>query len=265
MMALTTTSKRRCKPTYFYSLVLHCTKTNHSEIKEIYFDTPPVNTLEIKEQIQKQFSISVCVQVLSFDGYTLKDDDKLSLLRIRNRDTLCVEYLAKANCSDINATVTWLKQLCSALDSNSPDYHSIIRYGIQYQIIESLDDYFISWSDSSGVSYANKLHFVYNGGFKLLMEVYAAILRKSWQEMSTNMKYVEQWIPSILWSFVETFSLRRLVFLHNGIQMCSQSLLRVKVEEGKLIEEYCLSHEQPFRIKYLLVGMIYGSAGTLCK
>ena len=249
------------QPTYL-SVMLRCTKTNHFEMQKIHFDCPPITILEIKEQIQKQFGFPVCVQVLSFDGYTLRDEDKLSLLKIRDGDTICVKYLAKANCSDLKDIVTWLEQLSNTLNAESPDSHSVIRYGIQNRNIDSLFDYLTPWYDPTGISYSNKLHFVHIGGFKFLMEVYAAILKRPWQEMSGSMKYVEKSIPSILWSLVETNPFRQLVFQHNGVQMCSQSLLRVKMEEGKWIDKYKLLDIQS---QDDLAETIFASAGILCK
>ena len=251
------------QPAYL-SVMLHCTKTNHFETQRIHFDCPPTIILEVKEEIQKQFSLPVCVQVLSFDGYTLRDGDKLSLLKIRDGDTICVKYLAKANCSDLDDTVAWLKRLSNALNPEIFPFYpeSVIFFGIHNQTIENLFEYLNPWYDPTGVSYSNKLHFVHIGGFKFLMEIYAVILRKPWREMSEGMKYVEKSIPSILWSLVETIPFRQLVFQHNGIQMCSQSLLRVQVEEGKWTEAF---ESLSLQSQDDLAETIFASAGILCK
>ena len=210
-----------------YSVVLHCTKTNLSEVNNIHFESPPVNTLDIKEQIEKQFSIPVCVQVLAFEGCTLKGSTSLSALRIREGDTFRVDYLAKGDCSELMDSISWLEQLLKAVASNSNL--------IDITKIRKLRSFFSPRSDPSSRTYVNKIHFVFNGGFKMIMKIYEFLLQKQWKKMKENFKYLEHLIIRLLWSLAHTYPLCHHMVQHNAIPMLTRSLLRIRLEEGKQI------------------------------
>ena len=210
-----------------YSVVLHCTKTNKSEVNNIRFESPPVNTSDIMEQIEKQFSIPVCVQVLSFEGCTLKGSNSLSALRVREGDTFRIEYLAKGNCSELMDIISWLEQLLKAVASNS-DFIDITK-------IRNLRSFFSPRSDPTSKTYVNKLYFVSNGGFEMIMKIYEFLLQKPWKNMKEIFKYLEHFIIRLLWSLAHTYPLCHHIVQHNAIPMLTKSLLRVRLEEGKKI------------------------------
>ena len=244
-----------------YSVVLHCTKTNLSEVKDIQFESPPVNTSDIMEQIEKQFSIPVCVQVLSFEGCTLKGSNSLSALRVCEGDIFHVEYLAKGDCLELVEIVSWLEQLSKAVASNSLDLIEIAKIGMQQRL--SLAFYFYKWDDPTSKSYVNKLYFIQIGGFKMIMNIYQFLLQMPWNEMNTSFKYLEHWIINSLLSFEETFPLCRLMIQHNVVLMLTKSLLRVRLEEGKMIRCYDTSVSK-YQQSHL-VKTVYGSVGVLLK
>ena len=246
-----------------YSVVLHCTKTNLSEVKDVWFESPPVNTSDIKEHIEKQFSIPVCVQTLSFDGHTLKGSVSLSALRVREGDTFCVDYLARGECSELMEIISWLEQLSNAVTSKSSNLMDIAEIGIRYRLIRNLRSYFSPWSDSPSEKYVNKLHFVHNGGFSMMLTIYKFLLQKPWNEMDENFKYLEHWVVRTLWSFSQTFPLCRLMMQHNAMHLLTKSLLRVRLEEGKMIHSTSSSQRQYHYSQ--TVQTIFGSIGVLIK
>ena len=230
-----------------FCLHLHCTKTGLTDKGEIKLESPPhtQDILEVKKQVEKQFSIPVCVQTVSYNGHTLKNNIKLSDLRVRNGDTFHVEYLAKADCTDIMEIISWLEQLSSAIITASLDIDDIIEDGIQQSLLESLpSDFFCPWYDPASKSYVNKLFFVDKSGISLILKVYDFLLQKKWNEMDELYNYVERWIIESMGSFAETVPLCRLLIQHNIIQMVIKSLLRVRLEEGRMIEDLDASGDQ---------------------
>ena len=249
----------------FY-LQYHCTKTGLTEKGEIKLESLPhtQDVLAVKKQVEKQFSIPVCVQTVSYNGHTLKNDDKLSELRVRNGDTFHVEYLAKADCTSIMEIISWLEQLCSAMVTASLDLDDIIEDGIQQDLLESLEkDFFSPWYDPTSKSYVNKLFFVDKSGISLILKVYEFLLQKTWNKMTENYNYVERWIIESMWSFAETVPLCRLLIQHNIIQMVTKSLLRVRLEEGRMIEDLDASgdHYQ----QDILIETIHNCIGVFLK
>ena len=246
-----------------FNVQLHCTKTNLTEKGEITLELPPQDILDVKKQVEKQFSIPACVQAVSYNGHTLKNDIKLSALRVRGGDTFCVKYLAKGNCADLKHIISWLGQLSNAMAGENSDLNDIVETGIQESLLEMLPELFSPWDDPTSRTYVNKLFLIDNGGIGVILKVYEFLLQKEWKQMDENFKYLECYIIVSLWSFAETFPLRRLLIQHNIIRMLTQSLLRVRLEEGRRIYEYDTSGNQ--YEEYYLEETLCGSVGVFAK
>ena len=242
-------------------MLLRCTKSNQSEKSEIKLESLPQNILEIKKLVEKEFGIPKCVQVISCNNQTLEGDTKLSALRFREGDTVYVDYLAKGDCSDIKEVISWLDQLSKAVRTRSSALDDTIRIGIQQRLIEDLRTCFVPWEDPR--TYVNKLHFVDSDGIEMILKVYDFLLQRPWSQLDPNSKCLEGWVIRSLWDFAETFPLRRLMVQHGIIQMLTQSLLRVRLEEGKRIHDYDVSGSR--YQQSLLVETIFGSVGALLK
>ena len=233
-----------------FNVQLHCTNTNLIEKGEIKLESPvpphAKNILDVKKQVEKQFSIPVCVQTVSYNGHTLKSNIKLSDLRVRNGDTFCVMYCAKGDCADLMNTITWLRQLSSAMASGGSDADliDIAEIGIQQELLENLHEFFTLYDDPFSRTYVNKLFFADNGGVSVILKVYEFLLQKTWNQMEEQLKYLECFIIGALWWFADTLPLCRILIQHNIIQMVTKSLLRVRLEEGRRIEDLDASRDQ---------------------
>ena len=246
-----------------FNVQLHSTKTKLAENREIKFVSPPQDILAVKKQVEKQFSIPACVQTVSFNGHTLKNDIKLSDLRVRNGDMFHVEYLAKGDCADLMEIISWLDQLSNAMVHEYSDLNDIAENGLQQKFLRNLPTIFFSWEDTTSRSYVNKLFFADNDGVNMILKVYKFLLQKTWNVMDISFKCFESWILASLFCFTETFPLCRLLIQHNIIEMLTQSLLRVKLEEGWSIHDYDTSGDH-FQ-QSLLVHIICCSVGLLAK
>ena len=232
-----------------FSVQLHCTKTDLVEKGEIKLESPPhtQDILAVKKQVEKQFSIPVCVQTVSYtSGHGLNNDIKLSDLKVRNGDTFHVKYLAKGDCTDLMNIITWLRQLSSAIacGNSDSDLIDIAEIGIQQELLENLDTFFNPWADPTSQTYVNKLFFVDNDGINVILKVYEFLLRKNWNETDVLFKHLECFIVESLWSFTQTLPLCRLLIQHNVIPLLTRSLLRVRLEEGRRIEEFDTSGDE---------------------
>ena len=227
--------------------------------------SPPVTITRIKEEVEQNFNIPVCVQNLSYDSCPLNDDASLEAARIRSGDTLHITYSGKGYCKEIKAIVTWFEQVRHFLLTEYPtisnrrfslEFNDLLTYGIDQQLMENVAfKYFDSQQE-----HVNKLYFVSCGGLKIVMDVYAALLRHPWNDSLIVLKYVQSRILYILWNFswAETFELRRLIVSHNGLELCIQSLLREKVVAG----EYIMDKNGH---NWSLVASIESALGLLCK
>ena len=269
------TGRRKQDEPYALSLnlVLHCADTGETEHTTVTFGSVPIVVLDIKRQIEKQHSIPVCIQTLSYEGHALTDSDELSMLRTREGDTFHVKYLAKGHCTEIDRTIRWMRFLLASLEyeditqnrDDDPDVNDlweVITILLQEEMIENLAfKYFFPWLEP--VKYVNKLHFVYNDGVPVMMKVYEILLRIPWKDNMLRLKYIEYAILRVIWNITETFPLRRLVIRHRGIQMCTQSMLRARLDEGKRVEE--LEPLSTPTEQSILVETIAAGLGALCK
>ena len=253
-----------------YNVILHCTKTEQTEQEQVKFSSHPLNIFDVKKQIEKQFNIPVCIQILSYDGHTLTNNIRLSTLRVRDGDTFIVKYLQKGNCSEIIEVIRWMSLLLATLRHDNPsvftgmsrEMDEIVVVGIRDELIEDLaHKYFYPWLDP--IKYVNKLHFAYNGGVEIMMQVFEALQQRPWRECLVKMKYVEYGLLRVIWNFSETFPLRRAITRNGGIKMCTQSLLRVKLRGSNRIEDH--DHSGESIQATLLKETVVGGLGTLCK
>ncbi len=258
-----------------FKVELFSTHTNNKESQSITFEGNPLVTIAtIKEKVEENFNIPVCVLSLSYDSCPLNDDASFEAMRIRSGDTLHITYPTKGNCKEIKAIVTWFEQVRDFLLTEDPtisntrfslEFNDLLTYGIDQQLMENVAfKYFDSQQE-----HVNKLYFVSCGGLKIVMDVYAALLRHPWNDGLTVLKYVQCRILDILWSFswAETFELCRRIVSHNGLELCIQSLLREKVIAGEYIADKNNSENQRNRhtSSRMLVENIEGALRLLSK
>jgi hypothetical protein len=253
-----------------FDVILHCSKTGLSNHKQIRFTFGPFLVQDIKGAVEAQHSIPTCTQTLAYDSQILRDDSRLSLVGARMGDTFHITYLSEGDCTEIVDIIKWMELLVGAFGLENPSvstgisamFDDLLTNGIQLELIEDLAfKYFFPWLDER--KYVNKLHFVYNGGVNIIMEVYAAILKQPWEQAILKLKYIEYGILRVLWNLSETFSLRRVITRHGGLKMCMQSLLRKKLVEGEKIEDAVSpGHQAP---NWILIETIGAALGTLCK
>ena len=253
-----------------FDVILHCSKSGVSRQKQVNFTSTPTVVGDIKRAVEAQYSIPACAQVLAYDSQILRDDSKLSFVGARMGDTFHITYLSEGDCKEIIDIISWMGLVSAALGQEnpttstgiSPEFDDILTNGIRSELIEDLAfKYFFPWLDDR--KYVNKLHFVYNGGIDIIMEVYAAILRHPWEECLLKLKYVEYGLLRVLWNLSETFPLRRHITRYGGLQMCMKSLLRKRLVEGKRIEDSELPGRQDQ--SWILVETTGAALGTLCK
>ena len=216
-----------------FGVILHCSKTGLSSHKQMYFTSAPALVGDIKREVERQYNIPVCVQVLTYDVQNLKDDLDLSFVGVRMGDTFHITYLSEGDCKEIVDIIGWMELILAAFGGEQPtvstgisvEFDDLLTNGIQLELIENLAfEYFFPWLDER--KYVNKLHFVYNGGIDIIVEVYTAVLTQPWEECLFKLKYIEYGILRVFWNLSETFPLRRLIVTHGGLKMCMRSLLR---------------------------------------
>ena len=251
-------------------LLLNRSHDQTKTVKEISLPSLPCTTDELKSVIETECDIPACVQNLSFETHPLTGKYDIKLARVRSGDTINVQYLSEGDCKGIVQITSWMGLLLATLKQESPsitqgiseNLNVLVTHGIEFELIESLAfDYFFPWLDAK--KYANKLHFISNGGLEIMMELYSLLQRESWGRCLLKMKYLEYGILRVLWNLSETFALRRAIIRLGGLKMCMSSLLRDDVMKGEAI----VDRQSPRGANqdWILIETIAGALGTLCK
>ena len=251
-------------------LLLNRSHDQTKTVKEVSLPSLPCTTDELKSVIETECDIPACVQNLSFETHPLTGKDDVKLARVRSGDTINVQYLSEGDCKGIVQITSWMGLLLATLKQESPsitqgiseNLNDLVTHGIEFELIENLAfDYFFPWLDAK--KYANKLHFVSNGGLEIMMELYSLLQRESWGRCLLKMKYLEYGILRVLWNLSETFALRRAIIRLGGLKMCMSSLLRDEIMKGEAI----VDRQSPRGANqdWILIETIAGALGTLCK
>ena len=251
-------------------LILKCTDTQSQSVKEITLPALPSTTQDLKLAIEHSCNVPACVQELSFESHPLSAKDDVKLARIRSGDTINVRYLAEGDCKEVLEIISWMGVILAILKQENPSIHrgmseslnDLLTHAIEFELIENLAfDYFFPWLDAK--KYANKLHFVSNGGLDIMMEVYSLLQRESWGMCQLKLKYLEYGILRVLWNLSETFALRREIIRLGGLEMCMRSLMREDVVKGEAI----IDRQSPKGANqdWILIENTGAALGTLCK
>jgi hypothetical protein len=231
--------------TVFFNIKLVSTQTKETEDIIIAFPQLPEKILHIKERVEEQFSVSVCLQTLLFENYPMSNNCTLEKAKIRSEDKFVIEYTSKTDLLDINHIILWFEAMQKYFQVQYPSVSSPVKYYFEQLVTLAKRDgvydkmvlqFLRPWQNKR--TYANKIHFVYVGGLDEMMDAYATINAQKWKFMILDIKFMEHGILRILWSLSETFQLRREILRrNNGLSLCMKSFLREQVEAGKPIVE----------------------------
>lgn len=250
------------------NILLISSKTGETEKGSLNFSTAsPRLVKDVKLVVENEFSIPTFAQRLSFEADELRDETKLSYIRVRNGDTLRVEYSTKADCAGLKTVIEWLNQLVDGFRKEARketgsyyDLQELVTAGLEAQHLEHLCD-LLSVTCLEVTS--NKHYFHHHGGVDKLLEVYRSIVDKSWNETIHIKKLLERKVLTVLGYLSAAdgsdFSGRNYLIEVGAVELLTKSLMRVRLREGEPI--VCDSSQ----MNTLLVHVLELSAGVLSK
>ena len=227
-----------------FNIVLNSTLKKSSRTTTLNFSTFPTFALDIKKEVERQFSIPICIQTLAYQSTVLDDMNPIDPIHVRSGDTFHITYQTEGSCTDTVAVIDWLKKLRSALQGENASDQVYLRNDIDRVIYEGMVgslarylslDLFYPWSDDSKL--VNKYHFEVIGGLDVLVAVYSMILQLEWSTLSYRLKYMECICVQSLANFTQTFSLRRSVLKCGGLELCLKSLMRKMLLRGARVTD----------------------------
>lgn len=165
------------------NLNVFCTNQNKRDQTKLTINKHEITSVyQLKTKIQDICQAPICDQKLSYLDQPLSDPTtKLSELYLRDGDTICVEFLDKADIEEFDESIRKLKGFLSSAPPCSSDGNSIHVPLMKYvdkiedlyadiaEPLESLDMRFSLWKTVQ--VQANRHYFVQERGLEVLVEV----------------------------------------------------------------------------------------------
>ena len=237
------------------NVLLNCEETKSSETKQAHFKSLPTTPLEIKKEIEEDFSIPSCVQTLRYQSMILKDSDQLQHAHFRSGDTFTVDYPIEAECEMAKNVVKWLKELYGLLksikeisssaddkgdhltSSNFGEIESLIMEGERDEIVVALyETLFIPYDNKK--KQMNRFYFHQEGGLDVLMKIYSILVSKKFGDLGIDKEfhmYLQSVCSLTISSYARSFSLKHQVVKLGGLEMSTIAFLRRRLQGEKSI------------------------------
>ena len=205
-----------------------------AEVQDFTLDSRPATFLDIKKEIEKSFSIPVCVQTLFYQSCKVSDSDNPLSWYVRSGDMFTVHYPAKGDCKRVLKAVDWLNKLTAAVSKlkQGKDRHkeavSDYKRLTSMEYIEISGDLcrnmIVPWSDKT--KHVNRFYFDSLGGVELVINLYRLIVEARLDNVTLrNSLYLENVFCLFVANFAQTLPLVRRVFMLGGLELCMKSLL----------------------------------------
>ena len=220
----------------------HCTSTNSKEEKRLVFpDSPPSIIGDIKAHVQSHFSIPKCLQKLSFNGQVLDDSISVSDHYIRSHDCLSLSYLCEADVDFIleftqSTLVLLAKHLTGSLPTLSNDMVDDFLHVCSMKLHNLAFQKLSPWHSSR--SEANRQLLFQENSLRLILNIYAQILKEPYDDRSESTAKLEISILMFVWNFSETRAARMAVFKMGGFDLVLKSL-----EHSSMQQNYRIHNE----------------------
>ena len=274
----TGTKQTVCSPTTptEFTVVLDCVPEKLQKVGTLKFvDNCPKTVLDLKQGIEDEFGIPSCCQNISVENIQLADQRLLKFYRVREGDTLCVQYNSVADVDEILDIVdslcsmkTYIESIQPILSSGKPSdmFTKSIQNNIFADKVESLAfEYF--YPCSSERANANRLLFVQHEGLEHMHRVHELLLLQPWQNIPIEMQYLEHAILRVLWNITASFLIRTLVLQRPTLKAITKSFLRVKVPKEGIVSapENLFSSPPTMERNRIASEVVYKAAGSMCK
>lgn len=236
------------EPTFHIELI--CEELKTTKVENLTLEVEPITFLDIKEAVEKRFSIPVCVQTLILHQSTkVADSEHLASYYVRSGDTFQVIYPIEGDCQKVLEVVGWLAKLADVFASHS-NMKEYVATGDSFQLdqlgyskcttlisgeyMDLARDLSLSlvfpWTDKA--KYVNKLHMDSLDVVRLVMCTYkCAVYARLSETPLYNGYYLEVVCALFVANFAQTFPLRRRIMEHRGLEYCIQTFLRCSATE----------------------------------
>ncbi len=260
-----------------FNIVLNCTGDDPGSREDTLTikHNKPLTVTDLKNAIQKDFSIPACCQCLEFDSVTLEDEMPLHRYHIRAEDTIRASFSSEGDVAEVLDIVEVMINSSIFIDSIQTDLSKkqistdltskIVQNIIPPKIHSLAQTYFVPCS--SDRAEVNRVLFVHCGGLNFMHNLHVQLLRQPWDNTPILMQNLEHGIMRVYWNITASFNVRMFV-LSNPVTLESiiKTFLRIEIDPEDGIETqkntWGQSHFTFDRVAY---EVVYKALGALCK
>ena len=248
---------------------LHSKSEGTTEVNNLSLPALPHTVRELKQIVQREFSVPACVQTVTYQTEVLSDDVELASRRLRSGDSVDVTFLSRGDCRSVEEVNAWMRTLIEAFDQNQSrreigDYNVdvVVFDGLQSSLDLALGYDLFQWLIPKTM--VNKAYFESSGGLNLLFELYQRMLRREWSSLRLRQKYLESVCTQAFANFGETAALRRKLIKMGVLEMCFKSLLRVPILSDVPISDKSSSESDQEANNFFLKAEMDNALHLLC-
>ena len=199
------------------SLCSDCTE------KTIVLKPRPLNGIQLKESIEKELQIPVCVQKIFFDSVCITDRQPTSQLYLREKDIVTVEYTTDADTKEVNELIKKMQSVIIELTNE------VTRPDLDPCLIEALIQHCFRSLTPERLR-VNRLHFIHNHGIETSLSLHQLLSSINSTATNIEMLYLERTILAILCDFSAVIGARYILIEQpNVIKYLCMSVLKKEI------------------------------------
>lgn len=265
-------------PETTFTVVLNCSGKKTALTRPLVVrEGMPLRVRDMKSCIEVEFSIPACCQSLVFESVHMEDKLTLGFYRVRDGDTIQVNYVSEGNVAEILSVVSHMTKSYHFIESIQTDLHrqlvsddldTLINQSVYWEKVNDLPEVYFS-PCSSDKAEANRNLFIQCGGLDMLQRLHTLLLRQPWRKMPLKMQYLEHSILRAYWNITAAFTVRLYVLQYpRALESILGSFLRVKLDEKeRLVAPQNLFTRRTNRseLNRIACEVVYKAMGALCK
>ncbi len=198
--------------------------------KSITFESAPENGLQLKQAIENELQIPVCLQTISLKSASITDGQLLSGLYLRKDDVLTVEYTTEADTKDMNELLRLLQSFIIDDSSVNTEDNSTDTFTIEELLRKCLQP------PTSERTKANRLHFVSKNGIHTCLSIYKVLAPLPWQAMTIETLLLERLILMVLCDLSAANTARQLLMKQpKVVEHLRMSILKTNIHPYELV------------------------------
>lgn len=266
-------------PETSFIIVLNCSGKRSAQGRTLVVrEGMPLRVQDMKNCIEQEYSIPACCQSLVFDSVGMEGRMELAFYRVRDGDTIHVNYVSEGDVNDILGVVNHMTKSYDFIESIQQDLHchkvsddldTLINQGVYWEKVNDLPEVYFT-PCSSDRAEANRNLFIQCGGLDMLQKLHTLLVQQPWSNMPLKMQYMEHSILRTYWNITAAFTVRLYVLQYpNALDSILKSFLRVKLNEKERLNVprniYAMRTASQSEQNRITCEVVYKAMGALCK